>query len=380
MTIRVLHVIESFGKQADGVAEIVRLMAEQLAEKVDITIATSSVEGDFSQAKFNIAQIYLPPGLIALQGASRSREEFRLLVKKVQPDVIHIHGVFSPLQRIAIHVARQHKVPTLLSTHGMLESWLWEQKGWGYKLVKRAFWWTTIYPVLSNIYFVHAITNGEAKTLAKEFPRIPQIQIPNVIDLRSIKALSAKWAPERIFVFLGRVHPKKGVNLLVQAFKHANLTNDWRLVIAGPDSSPAYGQELRQLAVDLGVADRVDFCGPVYGDAKYILLGKAWVVVVPSFSEVIAIVNLEAAAVSTPTITTHATGLHDWEEGGGLLVDPKEDQLAQALSKVASWSLDERLKNGEKAHQFVKERYSWDVIVEKWIEAYKTISEEFAKC
>ncbi len=132
--------------------------------------------------------------------------------------------------------------------------------------------------------------------------------------------------PEKLIVFLGRLHPKKGVDLLIEAFKQAEFEYDWQLVIAGPDFNQTYARELRQLVVDLDLVDQVDFIGPVYGDKKYALLAKAWMVVVPSYSEVVALVNLEAAALQTPTITTTDTGLDDWAEGGGVLINADVDQ------------------------------------------------------
>lgn len=375
MTIKILHVIEAYGKKADGVSGILTLLAEQLSKDLDISIVTSLIEGDFSQVKCNLYQIYLSSGLKAFLGVPRVTKEFQKIIDETQPDIFHLHGVFSPLQRIAVKVAKKNGIQTILSPHGMLEPWLWDQKGWIYKQMKRSFWRAIIYPTLSKVDYLHSITKDEGKTLVKEFPHHPQLQIPNAVELMEIKSYPPSNFQEKMFVFLGRIHPKKGVDLFIRAFQQAHLEASWRLVIAGPDSSPAYGQVLRKLTAELNLTDRVDFIGPVYGKEKYALLAKAWAVVVPSYSDVVALVNLEAAAVQTPTITTKGTGLHDWAESGGLLVETTIESLTQALKNAATWTFEERQARGAQARAFVQERYSWQAIGPRWVKAYQQIAQ-----
>jgi glycosyltransferase involved in cell wall biosynthesis len=299
---------------------------------------------------------------------------FEREIAAFNPDLIHIHGVFTFIQRSAVQAAFLAGVPLLLSPHGMLNPSLLPQRSDSYTMLKRLYWATLMKPVLRKIDYVHVITEIEAACLAQEFPTIPQMLIPNAIDINLLPNISMSRSPEKIFVFLGRLHPKKGVDLLIRAFKTKQLERGWRLVIAGPDFDAAYGQQLRRLAMDLDLADRVDFIGPVYGEEKYALLTKAWAVVVPSYSEVVALVNLESSAVGTPTITTTGTGLHDWAESGGLLIETAIEPLTQALQSAAEWTLEERQARGTQARAFVQERYNWQSIGSRWIEAYKNIA------
>ncbi|HID24234.1 MAG TPA: glycosyltransferase [Planctomycetaceae bacterium] len=306
----------------------------------------------------------------------KQQEFFEEEISYFAPDLIHIHGVFTNIQHSVVKAAIDTSVPLLLSSHGMLAPWLWQRHSYSYSFVKRLYWNLWMKPVLRKVSYIHAITKIEATHLKQEFPAIPQILIPNVIDLNQIAEPSEKQSPEKFFVFLGRLHPVKGVDLLIRAYYQAHLGDSWQLVIAGPDFNPTYGQELRQLVVKLGLSDHVDFIGPVYGRQKYALLSKAWGAVVPSYSEVVALVNLEAAAVLTPTITTTGTGLHDWAESGGLLIETDIDSLTKALQSAAAWPLDERLRRGTQARAFVQERYSWQAVGPRWIKAYQKIASE----
>jgi glycosyltransferase involved in cell wall biosynthesis len=290
-----------------------------------------------------------------------------------QPDLIHIHGVFTPLQYFAQSAASDFKIPVLLSPHGMLEPWTWNQHGVIYKAIKRTYWKSILRPRLRQASFIHVITPLESKTLDEEFPEATQILIPNAIDLGKIPEFSSRDTYNKEILFIGRIHPKKGVHLLLEAFKQANL-EDWKLIIAGPVFSKAYKQQLDLIIHRYQMEDLVEFLGPVYGQEKYRLMNKSWVVVVPSSSEVVGLVNLESAAVKTPTITTPATGLFDWEESGGLLVENEIMPLSQALTSVSNWSIPERIQRGAQSRDFIKMRYSWQVVGPRWIEAYRQIA------
>jgi glycosyltransferase involved in cell wall biosynthesis len=198
--------------------------------------------------------------------------------------------------------------------------------------------------------------------------------IPNAIDLDEYPGEGlGREERQRLILFLGRVEPKKGVDILLRAFAMANLSRDWRVAIIGPVWSPAYQEELERIVAENGLGDRVSFLGPVFGEEKRSWLRRAWIMVAPSHSEVVGLVNLEAAALQTPSITTHETGLFDWESGGGLLIHPEVDQLCFALERVCAWSESERAERGMASRRLVSERYSWNAVLPKWISLYESL-------
>lgn len=86
---------------------------------------------------------------------------------------------------------------------------------------------------------------------------------------------NCKLQASKNFSYLGRLHPKKGVDLLVQAFSSGHFANDYRLLIAGPDFTNEYSQRLRNLVDELGLENQVEFLGTVYRGEKYELIAKA---------------------------------------------------------------------------------------------------------
>jgi glycosyltransferase involved in cell wall biosynthesis len=291
--------------------------------------------------------------------------------------IFHLHGPWCAPQWLAGLTAKRLRLPALLTAHGVLEPWHWRH-GLARRVRYLAYWYTMAYPVFRHLPLIHAITTGERDNLARLFPGQRLEIIPNAVNLAEIDGALAVEAPDstvkvegRYFLFLGQLHPKKGIDLLIKAFSQICKGQDFRLVIVGPDRTPEYTRELKALARELGLAPpRINFLGPVYGLQKWQLYRGAWAVCFPSHSEVVGMVNIEAAAAGTPVVTTHATGLADWEEGGGLLVHPKVEDLTRALKQVVAWGDSERQARGSQLRQLVERRYSWEAVGPRWLSLY----------
>jgi glycosyltransferase involved in cell wall biosynthesis len=175
-------------------------------------------------------------------------------------------------------------------------------------------------------------------------------------------------------LFIGRLHPTKGLDMLIEAFGRAKLPGSWRLLIVGPPVDQRYAAQLRQAIAVNPRAGRIELMEPVWDTAaKYALMRNARVTVVPSHSEVISLVNLESSACSTPTITTRETGISDWMEGGGLLVEAAVQPITAALSASACWSDEERIQRGAASRRLIEERYSAAANMPRWMELYRSL-------
>jgi glycosyltransferase involved in cell wall biosynthesis len=288
--------------------------------------------------------------------------------------VFHLHGVWSAPQYFAAMSACDHGVPFIVSPHGMLEPWLWDDQGWKIRIKKRLYWAVTGYPALSKASVIHAITPLEQKHLSGIFPRKRIEIIPNAIDIPEFGRGLADERGKRI-LYLGRIEPKKGADILLRAFAAARISRDWTLDIAGPVWSEGYWRQLQEIVRQFDLDHRVRFLGPVFGEEKQKLIDRAWIMAVPSHSEVVGLVNLEAAVNSLPTITTHQTGLYDWESGGGILINPRDDELRRALEDVCSWSVTERRDRGLAGRRLVARRYSWQAVLPIWLSLYESLRE-----
>ena len=297
--------------------------------------------------------------------------------------VLHLHGVWMGFQWVAARQGYRQGAPVLLSPHGMLNRW--HLRRLGFKELRKLIYWRGVaYPAFRTIPLIHAVTPRERDELAAWFPGQKIEVIPNAIDLEAMDSLKAEAGgelsppvDEPYLLFLGRLHPVKGIELLVAAFAKAlaGFNGKFRLLIAGPESDPAYLAHLKSLVRLSGEEGRVTFLGPVFDPREKLSLYRhAWAFCTPSQSEVMGLVNLEAAAAETPVVTTHETGLDGWEEGGGVLVHPRVEALSTALKQVFSWSASERRDRGQKLRRLVEQRYSWPAVGPQWLELYSRLA------
>ena len=162
--------------------------------------------------------------------------------------------------------------------------------------------------------------------------------------LRRSEAHSWRTLPElkgrKFILFLSRIHPKKGVDLLIQAFaRHAKTFPEIDLVIAGPDQTGSKSA-LQKLARELGVDNRIYWPGMLSGDAKWGAFRSAEFFVLPSHQENFGIVVAEAMALSKPVLITNKVNI--WREieadGAGLVVNDDVEGIAAGLRKMCELS------------------------------------------
>lgn len=372
----VLHVAEEMAPVAGGVPAVVRQLSRKLAS-AGHAVQVTHAAGDASDLE-DVATVtkYEPAGPARAWGHSVAMARgLRAAAAEMarQGGAVHIHGVWSAPQMLAAKSCADTGAPFVFTAHGMLEPWLWNQQGWAVKAKKHLFWNLLANARLKHCTIVHAVTLLERDHLARLLPGLNIAVIPNAIDLGdSVTSQGGQLEPA--VVFLGRIEPKKGVDILIQAFANAKLPNIWRLEIAGPPWSNAYMDALQRLVNEVGLTGRVFFRGPLFGPAKQKLLDSAWVMTTPSHSEVMGLVNLESAAQRLPSITTYQTGLSDWTEGGGLLIEPEVGALSQALAAAVRWSPAERRERGECSRRLIERRYSWAAVTPQWQALYADLT------
>ena len=374
--LRVVHIAEDMARIAGGVPAVVTQLTQKL-ENISVSTQIIHATGDIDNLLLSHRALKLPPSKIGkpwfYSPELRNGLSTQSLIVEGKSTVFHIHGIWSAPQYYAAEVAYQKGVPFLITPHGMLEPWLWDKQGPMIYMKKKIYWTAFAYPKFKNASTIHAITPLERDSLRKLFPFKRIEVIPNAIELNEITH-SEKSEKKKTILFLGRIEPKKGVDLLLHAFSEARLSKDWTVEIVGPVWSDSYLAKLRAIVAKQGLCDQVIFHGPVFGDAKLALINSAWVLVAPSHSEVVGLVNLEAAERGLPTITTNTTGLYDWEsDGGGFLIKPTVESLTNALKKAASWSDEERVDRGFASRELIKKRYSWEAVMPGWLELYSSL-------
>lgn len=322
------------------------------------------------------------------------------------PDIVHLHSIWNLyVHRMAVW-CRKRKIPYVLSPHGTLSPWALKFKWWK-KLPAMLFYQ---YHDLKRAAAFHITSSAEEKDLRRLRLKQPVITAPPGVSFSE----SSYDQKERTVLFLGRIHPVKGLDILFRAWSSIAPENrsGWKLVIAGPDDV-GYQEKLINLAEESGlrVTDisrelphgkkqvfggeevaaevyqeklrksqgEIIFTGPVYGSAKEFFYRTAKYFVLPSFSENFGSVVLEALAAGTPVLTTTGTPWRDLEKYGcGICTAPEVSALQHVLEKLLVLSEEEyRIMSG-KTKEFIKENYLWSRTAGELIAFYQTIQEKQA--
>ena len=306
----------------------------------------------------------------------RSSSLRRGLEQAENPDIYHLHGTWLRAMYYGAVQARKRKLPYVVELMGMYEHWCLRHK-WLRKQVARLWFQDR---VLRDASCLHVNSFKEAEQLqALGFERpVAVIPVGVNIDLIAERLTTLKedeWhrkLAQRPFVlYLSRLHPKKGLHLLLHAWaKLPAEFSDWQLVIAGT-GEPAYVDSCQQLAAQLGIAGRCYFAGHVDELQKTWLYTNAHCYVLPTYSENFGNAVAEALAHRTPVITTTNTPWSDLRKFEcGWQVDCAENDLLRALEESLHMTSTARRSMGENGEQLVRQKYSLTSVAKDMLALY----------
>lgn len=301
-----------------------------------------------------------------------------LSTEAFEHDIEHIHEIWHYPCYAAYRAAKKAKKPYIVTVHGALEPWCLN-----YKALKKKIYAALIQRrILNGAAAIHAITQDEVKHIQAFGVHSPIVMIPNGIDPEEFYKLPPREELERrypelegkiVVLFLGRIHPVKGLDILARAFgRIARDRGDVRLVIVGPDDD-GYQIQVEQMLKTYGVRDKTIFTGLLSGQEKLAALSRSDIFVLPSYSEGFSMAILEALACGVPVLIMRQCHFPEVAEAkAGIVIDPDPDQLAEALTKLLD-NPELRKEMGANGRRLVTERFTWDKIVEQMIELYRNV-------
>jgi glycosyltransferase involved in cell wall biosynthesis len=283
-------------------------------------------------------------------------------------DLIHDNGLWLPMNHRVARESKRRGIPRIVSPRGMLEPWALNQKKWK----KRCAWWVYQRRDLHSASMLHATAESEFRQFRQLGLPCAVTTIPNGVELPAIVEKSPVRSGPKTALFLSRIHSKKGLPLLVDAWAKVKPAG-WRMLVVGPDEN-GHRMEVETLVKKAGLSGQWDFCGALEGDEKRRVYENADLFILPTHSENFGIAVAEALAHGLPVITTHgAPWIMIEEEHCGWWVPTTPDGIAKALAEATQGDPEHLRAMGSRGRQLVQNSFSWGSIADQFIQLYAKV-------
>jgi glycosyltransferase involved in cell wall biosynthesis len=289
---------------------------------------------------------------------------------------VHFHGLWQPRFARVSRFCRREKIHYAVSPHGMLEPWAFKHRWWK----KFLYFYLLEKAHLAAADYLVATSELEARNLKKLFPTA------NCKALSLPLADASKWPnysearatlgwKEFVLLFLSRIHPKKGLHLLLGALTKIDPERELRLVIIGGGKA-SYLRKLQRFQQEHhSDLPPIDWVGEVWSEKKWLYLQGADLFCLPSYSENFGLAVLEALQVGTRVLTTNQTpwtDLASWK--AGYAVEPNEASVRTALmeefSRSEAWSSEQR----DFLAKMIHHRFAPESVFSGYLELYRTFN------
>jgi len=382
---RVLHCIASIQSSYGGPVAVLRGLCQGLTRfGVSSTILSCS-SGDLSCDQKSVLAFSDAAFLWSHPLVKRFYWE-PFLTKKLTNelktfDLLHVHGVFSGLTSGACKAARNAGIPYILEPFGTLSPYALGKSQW----LKRLRLFLGERANIEGAASLFFTSQEELQRARLNFRIRSSFVTPNGLDWSEFERLPspgpfrkdyAIGQDEKIFLFLGRLHPIKGLEVFIPAFIHwrrSQLHSKWRLALIGPDEA-GYRKKIDKLILDLRGNDMVFCAGPLYGRDRIQALVDSTVVVLPSFHENFGIAAVEGMACGKPVLVSDHVDIcevvRDFNLGevAPLSMEGMAGALGRIVMRQNEWS-----RIGERARIWAKENCDWVRISEIVFHAYEEI-------
>jgi|APSaa5957512535_1039671.scaffolds.fasta_scaffold33450_2 glycosyltransferase involved in cell wall biosynthesis len=289
------------------------------------------------------------------------------MAKKDLIQLIHSHGLWMMPNIFPGEVSKKYDIPLVISPRGTMSKWAFQS---GSVLIKKIVWNFGQKRCLENASLFHATAFSEYEDIRRLGFNQPVAVIPNGVDIPEMLEYSNN-KNNRTLLFLGRIHPKKNVTMLLRAWGQLeNQFLDWNLQITGPNNSKYYA-EVTNLSKQLKLK-RVVFTGELTGNDKWQAYQQAELFVLPTHSENFGMSVAESLASGTPVIVTKGAPWDELEvKDAGWWIDQGEKELVLTLYKALSKSKSDLNIMGKKGREWMKEDFAWSSIAKKMSESYR---------
>lgn len=364
---KVLIFISSLSNKDGGPSRSVPVLAKGLSENdVDVSLMT------FETADMNTHAVQETNVKLVLLRDGISSSELEATILDGHYNLIHLQTIWHPIYHKVVKIALKHNITYMTTPRGMLEPWAYSGQGWLKYLKKK------IAMVLYQKYdmdrssCILATSDMERDNLRKLEFKAPIAVIPNGIVIDDYPCRKNDKGVENQVIFLSRIHPKKGIELLINAWDKIRYSYpEWNVIIVG-NGDNEYIASLAGIIQSKNLENYIRILPPAFGYDKYLLYSKSAIFCLPTYSENFGMVIAEALSCGLPVITTKGA---PWEilqtSNSGWWIEPTVKDLENALCDALSRDKKELFAMGQRGADMVRENFSYIEVAKKLKAVYE---------
>ncbi|MEO1622871.1 MAG: hormogonium polysaccharide biosynthesis glycosyltransferase HpsP [Cyanobacteria bacterium J06632_3] len=391
--LRILQIVPSISLVYGGPSQMIRGLSAALAKQPveTVTILTTDANGDVDEAPLDV-----PLGTPVLENGYHviyfrcspfrrykfSTDLLGWLWNNAQHyDIAHIHALFSPVSTAAATVCRWKNLPYIMRPLGTLDPADLAKK----KQVKKLYAAAFEKPNLAGAAAIHFTSELESKVSERFGVSTPDMVLPLGVALPDLPdrmqaqiAIRERFnipSAHPIILFMSRIDPKKGFDLLLPALEQLfNNNQPFHFLLCGANPQDRdYENGIKEQIKAAPWAENATVCGFISGELKAQVLSAADLFVLPSYYENFGIAVAEAMAANLPVVVSDQ--VHIWpqikESQAGWVIPTAIEPLAESLAEAVG-DAAERSRRGDNAQQCAEENYSWDAIAQRLIQHYQS--------
>lgn len=381
---KIIHIIENLDDTYGGPAKSVPYLAKGLddlgIEQTLVSIKYHENESNEVILRYCLKWFTFSYNYIKKIRYSKELKNYLIGVCENKKDLIlHIHNLWNYIPFISYTIAKRFKIPYIVAIRGSLYPWSLQQG----KIQKKIAWNLFQKNTLNYASCIHVTDIEELKAVRNLGIISPIALVPNGINLDEFDNMNNKQISKqnlelekdkKYILFLSRVHPKKGLEFLVQAWSDlAKKNKNWDLLIVGPIYDEKYYQDIKQLLIRYELDSRVHFKGMINGQDRIDAYSASDLFVLPSHSENFGIAIAEAMAAKLPVITTHGTPWKEIQEyDAGWWVELNQKNIYNALNKAMMNNENELKQKGLNGFELIQQ-YEWKYQAKKMQQVYEWV-------
>lgn len=368
--IHLLRLIRSLNPEGGGPIDGILQSTPYLSSQ-GITTTVASLDPPNSHFLSNLPFQSIPLGPVLGSYGYHPRLLSKLRSYSSSFDVVIIEGLWTYISLVASRVFLPLHIPYFVYTHGMLDPWF--KRAYPFKHFRKSLYWPFAeYNLLREASGVLFTTHAECILARHSFSRYSAREYvvgygssacpdPSQINYNIYYNRFPELIGKEIYLFLGRIHPKKGLDLLINAFSQISAHNlNRHLVLAGPVSS-GYRRHLDLLTRSVSIESQITWTGHLDGNLKWAAYSTSSLFCLPSHQENFGVSVAEALSASLPVAISTSVNIADLVQasGSGFV---RQDTLLGTVDALQSWvdlDTDQRLSMSQRAYSLFLSEFQW---------------------